>query len=75
MELERTEDIFVNLGYGSPSEYNDNYQQFKNKVVEIRAKYNKQRKRAIWWAMYGVDVVVFSVVVLLLVWGIWQFFF
>lgn len=75
IELGRTEDIFVNMGYGSPSEYNDNYKVFRNEVLKIKAKYSRRRKHAIQWSMYGTYILVLGGVILVVVFGVLFFFF
>ena len=54
------------------SEY---YDYFYRKRQEVHEKYNKLRKRAIWWAAHGTDVLVLAGILFVVVLGVYLFFF
>jgi len=45
------------------------------RMSQIHAHFSKKRDRIIWWYQYGTDVVVFSVIFLVALFGVWMFVF
>lgn len=74
-ELLKAEESFDALDYGSSAEYQENHRRFRDKAIEIRNYFSMERKRAIWWAAHGNDIVALIVVICLVVLGFWLFFF
>lgn len=56
----------------------DEFAELSRKIMwpaDVREKYNRRRKRAIWWSMYGNDFLALGVVIVVVGIGLWFFFF